>query len=1309
MTRAFQRCSLGAALALLAGLASARDIPLADPGQAAVRDVAQVLSAEQALALRKAAQALREETAAAIAVVTIESKSDYGGSAETIEAFTRRLYAQWAPGRPSTAPARTEAPPPLVLLLVARLDGLAWIEPPANWDDKSRAACRDILAQHVQPALRRQEYAQAVITGVAELDKLARQVQFAARLAGRPAEPVAATAPADEPAPVIGASAALRHLAAAGKQVWAVGDRGLILRSDDAGLTWRRIRSPLTANFQQVYLDPPRVYVFGGRAVAGQPEGLGQSVILRSDDGERFRPLPGPPTGWLYGGAAIRDAILAFGQASPACPGGIWRSVTAGRTWQPLNVSSAGYVCGGGFLAARYGYVVGQDQRIVSLRNLAEPSIHPAEAPAKSALLAAAMLDERSAFAAGQAGTVLASQEPGRPWRLASLPLPAGTRRLADFEAVAVAPPAQVWVGGGLTGAILYSDNRGATWQRRPAPAGGALRAMLHVGAGADAALLACGDAGHVWRSTDGGRSWTSVLGKTRCDVLFVAAAGDRSIFPALTAHALAGLEVAVVFATDTDALGGAPGSQHLRAAAIQAGAAAACVLDDFPSVVAAGNAEGLREADLLGRWSQRLDAPAQDELLRQLSAAIRLYRPLVLAVGPDGEGPKGVDAENRLVARLARQAARLAAQADAHRELLAVGLAPHVVRRTVVGFEENQQTPLFRDDAPRIDRARADAWVSGPAMPAGRNTTIELLAQEALWQLPWTGPADRPGLFSAYRCESDQRLGTLFTRGLADASLAVDAPEQDLLDLAGGLTLRLAAGGDRESVALGLIASAAERHPGAASLAADRALLLYLRMLRQGKIVPADQAWELFEKLGVAHPLRRRMAADRLAQEFSAEWRAARRELLRPADRRAELARAVKRLDDLSAWTRTAPGRFLQAKVYTAAGRGLEAMDLLSKLCEGAYDPLWQRLARVEAGIAPPSASEAALHRHASAQFASEPGRIDGHLDEPVWAQTPAVALLDAQGKLPDMQTPAADEASRETPGPRRTGATLPASPSAPRDDLDDLPVRREGAVHAGGDDADAKRRADIARMLDLEPTGRTGPSTTPPAPRVPLPPTPQPPPADRRPQTPVPLIPLPAPPPQAAPPAKDLPKPLKPPKVDGPMIVFPPPPPGDDKPPYRRERPRGPVQAAFHVVRSQGDFLIFALQLPERDGRIWSVDLAIDSDRDGWTQLVVGCDSLGKRWARLEAGGEDVTAQLEAAQTFMLQGQREDGQTTLELALPVRCLSAEPLAGVVSFQLRAVADDHGRRTTLYFQPQDDDRLLPHRYGLLRIPPARN
>ncbi len=143
--------------------------------------------------------------------------------------------------------------------------------------------------------------------------------------------------------------------------------------------------------------------------------------------------------------------------------------------------------------------------------------------------------------------------------------------------------------------------------------------------------------------------------------------------------------------------------------------------------------------------------------------------------------------------------------------------------------------------------------------------------------------------------------------------------------------------------------------------------------------------------------------------------------------------------------------------------------------------------------------------------------------------------------------------------------------------------------------------------------------------------------------------------------------------------------------------------------MVRSQGNFLIFALRLPERDGRVWSVDLAIDSDRDGWTQLVVGCDSLGKRWARLEAGGQDVTAQLEAAQTFMLQGQREDGQTTLELALPVRCLSLEPLAGVVSFQLRAVADDHGRRTTLYFQPQDDSRLLPHRYGLLHIPPARD
>jgi hypothetical protein len=154
---------------------------------------------------------------------------------------------------------------------------------------------------------------------------------------------------------------------------------------------------------------------------------------------------------------------------------------------------------------------------------------------------------------------------------------------------------------------------------------------------------------------------------------------------------------------------------------------------------------------------------------------------------------------------------------------------------------------------------------------------------------------------------------------------------------------------------------------------------------------------------------------------------------------------------------------------------------------------------------------------------------------------------------------------------------------------------------------------------------------------------------------------------------------------------------------------RDGGPASAlpAVQVVRSAAGFVIFAFRLPRAPGRQWDVAVAIDADRDTWTQVVLRFDTGGRRSAGL-AFRHGPTANL-GLQCFQLQGFKSQDAWTFELAVPLKLFSIRPPpAELWDFQvlatLREMTDDEVRH---YYQPQDDPQLLPERYGLLKIPAA--
>ena len=994
------------------------------------------------------------------------------------------------------------------------------------------------------------------------------------------------------------AQAALRAFCVDGWRTWAVGDAGTVLLSLDGGRSWAQLCQAEADSFQSAFADGPAVTFVGGRGLEGHPRGAGRGVLFRTEDGGKtFRKLPAPPVGWLYGGIARETAAALLGEASRAAPNGLWRTVTEGRIWKPIDLAApreapgamdqdrgARYLLAGDFRTFRKGYLVGRQQRIVSLRNLAEPSIRPPAVRSDADLRAAAFADEDTCWAVGDSGTVVRSRASGQAWDALDLQLPAGTRRLADFEAIAFAGPRQAYVGGGLVGAIFHTGDGGATWERLPAPGPGPIHALACLPGGS---LLAAGDAGRIWRSADGGKTFQLVHGPEHTDVLFVLSPADRSLYPAIVTHARAGCSVAVLYIARAAHLDGVPPDQPLRAAAIRAGAGGAVVLSDFDSQALTPAADALTARDVLDGWKRRIDQPPEAELTRQIVAAIRLYRPKVVAFGSDVTGATGPAAECRLAAMLASKAADDAGQADAWKEQAAVGLKPHRPERIFRGAETNDAwrpvwapaaAPGPADEPRKPPTTLIDAAVFCENAPS----SVEMIALQALSRLPWFGLADRPNRFTAFDCWSLRgRRMALFTAGLSPAKLIRRAVEGDLAMAAAGAQLKFGAATKDLPAAVGQLARLAESCPDD-PLPPDRIALAWLLLCAEGlprSLHQAGEAHAAYRRLSRPHPYRGLMSLLGLSAAISCEWGVRLFGAAAQAIDPATVKHDLNSFEESPAWSDAPEALMLRAKAWAAFGDAGRSREILRRLAE-CPDADWARCALLELALADPEQRPFELRRTVTAAPTGAAGRIDGRLDEPFWARAPRANLL-----LPDGARPGPDQAGSFRIVRTATHLVLGVRLACPDE--------QEAAPGAAPGDATA--------------------------------------------------------------------------------------------------------DSALH----------------------WQLAVALDADRDAWTQVVFQCDT----------GTRDRTAQLRqrhgpnavvSSRPFHLQARRDRAEYTFEIAVPFAELRAPmPESDVWYLQLRATprrgqagrgpaaASRPAAATALFFQPQSDERLHAHRYGLLQIAPT--
>jgi photosystem II stability/assembly factor-like uncharacterized protein len=459
---------------------------------------------------------------------------------------------------------------------------------------------------------------------------------------------------------------------------WAVGDRGVIWHTDDAGATWREQSSPVSCSLSAVFfIDSHR-----GWAVAGQCQpymGATRGIVLRTDDGgATWQQLPQPLLPSLCGIRFFdRNHGIAFGQSASYSPSGVYSTRDAGNTWQPLPSDSAGNWLAGDFLQPDAGAVAGSAGRIATLvrRKVIES---PLAASSLRSFRAMRLVAPAGGWAVGDGGLVMTTSDLGHSWQTPPASLPETATDHFDFRAVAAEGP-NVWIAGSPGTRIFHSADAGKTWRCIATGQTAPLCALHFVdsdygwAAGAFGNIVATHDGGQTWQiqRTGGARAALLAIFANPTDVPLELLADSGAADGYITA-------VNIICNSSNGEAASVTGQRN-QEALLQAGAATANTSWRFP-LPAADLA--LEPKDLLAALSRENDGRAMLQIERHLVRELRTWRPDVLVIPHDSTHATTEPIASILEPIIAR-AVTAAADGSQHPELASeVGLPPWQVKK---------------------------------------------------------------------------------------------------------------------------------------------------------------------------------------------------------------------------------------------------------------------------------------------------------------------------------------------------------------------------------------------------------------------------------------------------------------------------------------------------------------------------------------------------------------------------------------------------------------------------------------------------
>jgi photosystem II stability/assembly factor-like uncharacterized protein len=392
----------------------------------------------------------------------------------------------------------------------------------------------------------------------------------------------------------------------------AVGQNGIVLRSEDRGLRWKQIdEAPTNLNIYSVVAVPNRdvLIAVGDRG-----------AVLRSDDkGAHWNRIENGSTDALYAVVALENTDLLV---SVGVNGAVVRSEDGGAHWKRAEGTTA---IGASLFAIaevkNTNLVIAVGAGGVVLRS-DDKGAHWSRVdgvPTRRTLRAIATIaDTNVLVAVGDGGTILRSDDYGAHWKQAE-----GTTTDYFFIAVAEVKKADMLIAVGARGAILRSEDKGAHWNRIERITTDLPLRGVHSVANGDL-LVAIGQGGTVLRSEDGGMHWQQVQGGSSELTLFaVGAAANADLLVAT------GQNGTVLRSEDGGAhWGRVRGAYDRGLLSLTAGASSELL------VAVGGGSEILRSEDKGAHWMRVENVPASQTLYSV--TAVR-DTGLLVAVGDGG------------------------------------------------------------------------------------------------------------------------------------------------------------------------------------------------------------------------------------------------------------------------------------------------------------------------------------------------------------------------------------------------------------------------------------------------------------------------------------------------------------------------------------------------------------------------------------------------------------------------------------------------------------------------------------------------
>lgn len=245
----------------------------------------------------------------------------------------------------------------------------------------------------------------------------------------------------------------------AGERIVAVGDRGVVLISDDDGASFRQAESvPTRATLTSVTFRPDgrKGWAAGHWGVVLATEDGGDHWRMQRDDLSVDQPL----------------FSVLFTDANHGMAVGLWsllvRSEDGGKTWAASTLeagagSGAGAKGGGRnlfslFTSSKGTWLIAAEAGVVYRSTNAGKSWSPVETGGKASLWAAASLKSGALLVGGLSGALYRSEDDGASWQAAA------SSSKSSITALAQAADGKV-LAVGLNGVVLSSSDDGRSFQ----------------------------------------------------------------------------------------------------------------------------------------------------------------------------------------------------------------------------------------------------------------------------------------------------------------------------------------------------------------------------------------------------------------------------------------------------------------------------------------------------------------------------------------------------------------------------------------------------------------------------------------------------------------------------------------------------------------------------------------------------------------------------------------------------------------------------------------------------------------------------